>query len=160
MLSFRRRFGVGLYRVMGGTGSAVGAAAGPGVNADVRRANRFYFAVLVLLVIVTFGLLLLRGNTVGIQATLAAMWGLFLGGTLLFYLSKTLIITIFGTVLGASVAKIKSVVDGVQNFTQIAQQLTDLLNKAFDPPPHIYNGSACLFLLLVLLSCLPAYSEK
>lgn len=160
MRSMRKHFGAALYRVMGGTGAAVGVAAGPGADADVRRANRFWFGTLVFVVLLTFGLLIIRGNALAVQVILAALWGLFIGGTLLFYLPKHLIITLFGALLGGSAAKAGSVSAGVRNFAHVAKELTEVLNQAFSPPPQIYNGSVFVFLLLVALSCLPAYSEK
>lgn len=162
MRSIRKQFGAGIYRVMGGIGTAVGAAgasAGGKGDPDVNRANKVWFAALVFLVLVTFIAVFTRGNSLGVQVILAGLWGLFIGGTVLFFLSRHLIITVFGAVIGGSIAKAENLADGVRNFGHVARDLTAALNQAFSPPPNIYNGSVVVFLLLLALSCLPAYKE-
>ena len=155
----RKRFGARLNRLAGGFGSAAGAAKGAGADADVQRANRFWFGCLIAVVLLTLGAIIFRGNSLGLQVILACLWGLFVGGTVLFFFHKHLVITIFGALVGGGVAESQSVVDGVHHFASVATKLTGALNQVVSPSPHIYNGSVVVFLLLLLLSCLPAYGD-
>ena len=155
----RKRFGASLNRLGGGIGVAVGGASGAGADADVRRANRFWFGCLMVLVLLTVGIVMARGNSLGLQVILASLWGLFVGGTILFYFEKHLVITIFGALVGGGIAESHSLAEGVHHFAGVAAKLTDALNHAASPSPHIYNGSVVVFLLLLALACLPAYGD-
>ena len=155
----RKRFGASLNRLAGGSGVAVGGAAGAGADADVKRANRFWFVCLIVLVLLTVGVVIARGNSLGLQVIFASLWGLFVGGTILFFFHKHLVITLFGALVGGGLAESQSLADAVHHFAGVAAKLTAALNQAVSPSPHIYNGSVVVFLLLLALACLPAYGD-
>jgi hypothetical protein len=156
MRSIRYIVGKKLNQLMGGTGGGLTeAASGP---SNYSRASIFWVASVAFVTLLTVILLGVCGNTVGVQSLLAILWGFLIGVGCLFYLNKKLIITIFGPAVGASIAEIKSLVDAVKSFTSISQSIAQLLNGTIDPPPHIYNWSIVLFILFILICCLPAYS--
>jgi hypothetical protein len=159
MRSFRRRFGAGLYRLMGGTGNSESRVAGREADADSRLAIRFWFGAVVLVVVLTFVLVALVGNSVGIQTVLAALWGLLIGGGLLFFIHKKLIITVAGALIGAGASEIKGVVEGVKSMAKVAQDVTDSVNGIFGPAVQFYIGPVVVFFIVILVSCIPAYRE-
>ena len=159
MRTIRKQFGAAIYRRIGGTGKATGAAAGPGVDADVRLADRIWFVLLVIMVFLTFLMVNVFPNSMLCQVILAGLWGLLIGGGILFICGKQLIITIFGALIGGGVAKAKSVADDVRQFAHSATNVTHFLNNIFGPSVHIYNGSVVIFFVLCGLSCLPAYRK-
>lgn len=157
MISYREAFGRWILRRAGGFGRSEGLASRSNDPADV--ALRAWFAIFVALVVLSTATVAILGNGIGVQTIVAAAWGVFIGGTFLFYFNSKLLITIVGSFIGASVTQIKGVGDALQNFSHISQQITDLLNKVV-PEVKIYNGGVFLFLTLVLLPCILAYGRE
>lgn len=159
MLQVRQEWGSTVNRWIGGTGGIEAEVAGGGQTSDSRTATLCWLAALVAILIVSFVLIGLAGASAWVVTVLAALWGVVVGGGLLFFLHQKLIITIAGMVIGASVGEIKSLLEGAKSLIQVGQHLAVEINGLVGPSAHVSGGAVVLFLVVVLLCCTPAYSR-
>lgn len=91
------------------------------------------------------------------QMAFAALWGAFIGLTLLFFFLREIIITVVGTILGVSGADAADVGKIVQKIADIDHALMKMMNAEIGKEITIYHGSGWVFLAAVGIPCLLAY---
>ena len=154
MIRYRRSFGRWITSIAGDFGPANIVAAGGGGYAY--RANIGWAIGLILAIILSItSFIFLQGLT--LQIALAVLWGVFIGLTLLFYLPQKLLITIIGGVLGSGLTNLSDLVEKIKNFAGSAKDINEILNGLFGGQILIQNGTVFVFMVLVLLCCVPAY---
>jgi hypothetical protein len=110
-------------------------------------------------VIVTFVLpQILTGNAV--QYAVAALWGVFIGGTMLIFFPSKLLITIVGGIVGTGLSDLAGIADVINKTAAAILKITAGLNSALKGAITIQVPAAWIFLVLVVICCLPAYRDQ
>lgn len=101
---------------------------------------------------------LVSGNTV--QYAVAALWGLFIGGTMLIFFPSKLLITIVGGIVGTGLSDLAGVAAIIDKTAAAIMKITAGLNSALQGAVTIQPAAAWIFLVLVVICCLPAYKDQ
>ena len=152
MRSYRDEFGKRVTRALGGFGGRVKSAAGNGLDA----ATIGWVIWLVLWLILSFVLMRLLTAAVA-QHLLAAIWGFFIGITMLIYFHSKILITIVGGVVGVAITDLSGLADVITKAGAAIKKITDALNSALAADGAIQPLSGWIFFTIILLCCLPAY---
>jgi len=158
MIQYREGLGRLANRVTGGFGGGGGAQFASGK--DPATIGTITWLVLVLIwVIVSFVLFyVFRGNAS--QYVLAAFWGVFVGGTMLIFFPSKLLITIIGGIIGTGLSDLAGVAAVIDKTAATILKITTSLNSALQGVVTIQPAAAWMFLILLLLCCLPAYKDQ
>src|SRR5262249_18031546 len=92
------------------------------------------------------------------QYILAAMWGLFIGITMLIYFHSKILITIVGGIVGVAITDLSGLADVIIKAGAAIKRITDALNAALAASTNIEPLSGWLFFGIIFLCCLPAYN--
>jgi hypothetical protein len=158
MIRYREKLGRWVIRKAGGFGGGGGTRMASG-NDPARTGTVTWFFVLVVSVIGTFlAPRILNGN--GLQYVLAAGWGLFIGGTMLMFFPSKLLITIIGGIVGTGLSNLAGVAEVIDKIATAIVKITTHLNSALKGVMTIQPTAAWVFLILVLICCLPAYRDQ
>jgi len=101
---------------------------------------------------------LLNGNAC--QYVLAALWGVFIGGTMLIFFPSKLLITIIGGIVGTGLSDLAGVAEVIDKTAAIILKITAKLNSALQGAVTIQPAAAWMFLVLIVICCLPAYKDQ
>jgi ABC-type transport system involved in multi-copper enzyme maturation permease subunit len=99
---------------------------------------------------------LVSGNA--IQYAVAALWGFFIGGTMLIFFPSKLLITIVGGIIGTGLSDLAGVASIIDKTAAAIMKITTSLNSALRFT--IQPAAAWIFLILVVICCLPAYKDQ
>jgi hypothetical protein len=155
MRKWRETLGKNVNRLAGGFGAGgTELAAGD----DPAKIGTITWIVLLLIwVIVSFVLVrFMEGNS--LQYVLAAMWGIFIGGTMLIFFSSKVLITIIGGIVGTSLSNLAGLADVIDKMAAAILKIIKSVNAALHIT--IQPLGAWLFVVLVLICCLPAYKDQ
>lgn len=156
MTLIRRQFGRWVTRTMGDFGPARTVFAAGG---DALRTANITWAVILILVIVISALIIWIAQAFWAEISLAVLWGLFIGLTMLFYFHPKLLITIVGGLISVIISDLAGMGEVIEKTSRAIQIIVQALNNAFQGVVTLHPISAWLFLLLILVCCLPAYRE-
>lgn len=156
MTSIRRRFGIWVTRVAGGFG-----AAGPRLATGdaLRAANVAWVIMLILVIVISASIVYWSTAAIRAEILLAVFWGLFIGVTMLFYFPPKLLITIVGGLAGVIGTDLAGMAEVIERTSEIIKRIVQVLNAALDGEVTLHPVSAWLFLVLIIICCLPAYRE-
>jgi ABC-type transport system involved in multi-copper enzyme maturation permease subunit len=94
------------------------------------------------------------------EYVLAALWGVFIGGTMLIFFPSKLLITIIGGIVGTGLSDLAGVAEVIDKTAATILQITTKLNSALQGTVTIQPAAAWMFLVLVVICCLPAYKDQ
>jgi hypothetical protein len=157
MIRYREGLGKWATRLTGGFGGGGARFASGKKPATVGTITWLIF--LMIWVIVTFVLpQILTGNAV--QYAVAALWGVFIGGTMLIFFPSKLLITIVGGIVGTGLSDLAGIADVINKTAAAILKITAGLNSALKGAITIQVPAAWIFLVLVVICCLPAYRDQ
>lgn len=157
MIRYREGLGRWATRLTGGFGGGGATFASGKKPATVGTIT--WLICLAIFVVVTFLLpQILTGNTV--QYAVAALWGIFIGGTMLIFFPSKLLITIVGGIVGTGLSDLAGVADVIDKTAAAILKITTSLNSALKGAITIQVPAAWIFVVLVLICCLPAYRDQ
>jgi hypothetical protein len=157
MIRYREGLGRWANRVTGGFG---GGGAQFASGKDPKTIGTITWLVLLLIWVGATFLLsrILAGNAV--QYALAALWGVYIGGTMLIFFPPKLLITIVGGIIGTGLSDLAGVADIIDKTAAAIAKITSGLNSALQGAVTIQVPAAWIFLVLVVICCLPAYKDQ
>lgn len=94
------------------------------------------------------------------QFLLAFIWGIFVGCSLLLFLPQKILITGIGSLFGIGAADLSGLANVVENFAKTIATILNTINTAMDNQVVIHVGPAWLFIIILLVCCLPAYRNE
>lgn len=156
MIKYRAEFGQRVNRWAGGFGRAESTLA----STKPERIGTFsWLAALLIWIVGSFILIRFLGATTA-QYVMAALWGVFVGGTMLIFFHQKLLITIIGGIVGTGVSDLAGLAQVIDKTAAIILKITTTLNSALQDAVTIKPAAAWIFLSLVALCCLPAYRDQ
>lgn len=156
MTSIRRQFGRWVTRMAGGFSQAAPTLAAGG---DALQTANIAWAVILIVVILISAFIILKAAVFWAEILLAVLWGLFIGFTMLFFFHPKLLITIVGGLISVMVSDLAGMGGVIEKTAKAIKDIVEALNKALEGTVTLHPISAWLFLLLILVCCLPAYRE-
>lgn len=154
MKVYRRKFGRVIYRLFGGTQAGVIGFAG---TDGYDRSGIIAWAVIFVIVVVVS---LAVGHWLPLFAAemcLAAIWGVFIGLTLLFFWPAPLLITTVGGWIGIGGADLAGAASVIEKISTAIHKITTALSTATETTMFVAPG--WVFAFLVMVCCLPAYGS-
>jgi hypothetical protein len=154
MQNYRRGFGTWIGRITGGLGGG-GASLAAGPSPDIQAV--IGWAVVFVLAIIGSFLFPRYLEPFWAQMAFAALWGAFIGLTLLFFFLREIIITIIGTILGVSGSAAAGVGQIVQKIADIDHAMMAMISAEIGKEVTVYQTPGWVFLITLGLPCILAY---
>ena len=154
MKSVRTKAEKWLRRVAGGFGPSRPAAAS---SPSTSVLNVIWIISLVIVVTITVSTVHLSSDTKVVQLLLATLWGLFVGVTLLLFLPGKFLTTLVGGILGAGTSDLAGISEVIKKMASAIVAIVSTLNSSMQGTVTIYTASCWIFLVLILICCIPAY---
>jgi hypothetical protein len=158
MIRYREGLGKWATRLTGGFGGGGGATFASG-NKPATVGTITWLILLLISVVATFLFCRFLPGSI-VQYALAALWGFFIGGTMLIFFPAKLLITIVGGIIGTGLSDLAGVADVIDKTAAAIMKITSGLNSALQGVIAIQPAAAWIFLVLVVICCLPAYKDQ
>ena len=162
MKYFRKKAERWVDRLLGDTGGIGADLAGKSDSGSLwakRGVDIVWLIVLVVLAICS-AIAIHRMAPLSAQWLLALIWGIFIGCSVLLFLPQKIVITGIGSLFGVGAADLSGVSNVVESFAKTIEDLLKIINTALKNEVVIHVGPAWLFLIVLLLCCLPAYRNE
>lgn len=154
MQDVRRQFGRWVIRTTGGFGGTRTAMAG---GPDPDRTAIIVWGILFVLLILGSFVLAYFLHLLFLQTLLAALWGAFIGLSILFFLHQKIVITAIGAFLGAGVTDLTGISQIVEKLSVMIHSVVGTINAEVAGEVVIYDLPGWVFLACLAIPCLLAY---
>jgi hypothetical protein len=152
MVAYRRRLGRAVTKLLGGFQYG-GAALASGSDNDT--VGKISWAVVLVIVVVASLTIANWLSVFQAEVCLAAIWGAFIGLTLLFFWPPQLLITTVGGWIGIGSANAAGAADVIEKISTTIHKITATISSTNDFTEHVLPG--WIFSILLAVCCLPAY---
>jgi hypothetical protein len=159
MESVRIGFGKWVNRIKGGSSKNDSTLANSGDDFK-KLSDLVYFFILALAVISTVSALLFFDGSFKTQLCLGILWGLVVGGCLVFYLPPKYVTTGVGGVLGLSSTEVTGVSTILERLIAESVTITETMTTIISDGSKIYTIPILIFSVIVLGCCVPAYKKE
>lgn len=122
--------------------------------------NKVWITVIVVISILSIAVCYFTSLSIAVVNVLAAVWGVFTGLTLLFYVPQKILLTWIGGVIGVGGTDLAGLSNAIGKLTSAVGKLVTAVNASLEGAWKIHPISIYIFLVLMLLCLIPAYKSS